>query len=430
MNDSKNIENLADEKPLVCISRPALAYSATLLYFLYISDLAARVGVNVVFPQMQAELGLSDSQVGLIGSAVMVGMLLFVMPFTYMADKFSKKKAVLAMGTLWGLGTLLCGVLSSFSAILLGRFMVGVGNSGYAPVSISMLTSWFKRSMWSRAISIYNTSNGFGPAIGTWAAGAAIVAFGDWRAAFFVLGIPTLVLVFLALFMKDANICTNDEKNKVSVSTIINVTLKNFPLLMVCCSVGSGFLVIAGNTVWIPMYLSRDMGWAPQKIATQMALVYFVTGFASNILAGLILDFGCKFTPRFRVLFPAILYIFAGLGFAFFFAYQNFLGIWLGIFFFMAAPVASNTATQELVPAQFKSSALGFYVLFLQCIGALGPILMGVLSESFGLMNTMIYAQGFLFLGALFFIIASVPYKKQVGKALLETQKCAGAECA
>lgn len=430
MSNSKNIENLADEKPLVPISRPALAYSATILYFLYISDLAARFGVNVVFPQMQAELGLSDSQVGFIGSILMIGMVVFAMPFAYMADKFSKKKSVIAMGTIWGTGTLICGTLSSFSAILLGRFMVGAGNSGYAPVSISMLTSWFKRSMWSRAISIYNTSNGFGPAIGTWAAGAAVAAFGNWRAAFFVICIPTFVLVFLALFMKDANVCTSDEKNKVSISTIFNVTMKNFPLMMVCFSVGFGFLVIAGNGVWIPMFLSREMGWTPQEIATQMGLVFLVTGFVGNISAGFILDFGCKITPRFRVFFPSLLYILAGLSFAFFFSSKDFIGVWLGMLFFMAAPVATNTATQELVSAQFKSSALGFYVVFLQCVGAVGPTLMGVLSESFGLMNTLIYAQGFLFLGALFFIIASIPYNKQVEKALLETQKCAEAECA
>ena len=413
-----------EEKPLVPISKPSLVYSVTILWLLYIFDLAARMGVNVIFPQMQADLGLSDAQIGLIGSASMIGMVLLVLPFSYFADKYSKKKAVLAMSSTWCLGTFLCGGLSSFGSLILGRFMVGAGNSGYCPVSISMLTSWFKRSMWSRVISVYNTANGLGTALGTWAAGAVVVYFGTWRAAFFVLAIPTLVLVILAFFMKDANVRTTDIKNKVQISTILNATVKNFPLMMVCCAVGVGFLVIAGNMIWIPMYLSRDMGWTTTEIATKMAIVFLVTGLTANIIAGFILDWGCKINARFRVIFPAFLYIIVGLSFMWFFAYQDFRGIWVANFCFMMAPVATNTATQELVSAQFKSSALGFYVVFLQCVGACGPVLMGGLSGTFGLMNTMIYAQGFLFLGALCFIIASFSYTQQLNRALIETQKC------
>lgn len=413
-----------DEKPLVPLTKRSLIYSVSILYLLFVADLASRLGVNVVFPQMQQELGLSDGQVGMIGSILMVGMVSFVMPFSYFADKISKKKAVLCMSTLWGAGTLISGAVSSFAPMLAGRFLVGAGNSGYAPVSISMLTSWFKRSVWSRVISVYNTSNGIGTALGTWAAGAAVAAFGTWRAAFWCLGIPTLLLVFLCLFIKDANVRTTDTQNKVSIRTVLDVTVKNFPLMAICVSVGVGFLVIAGNMVWIPMYLSRDMGWSSGEIASRMAIVFLVTGLVSNLIAGFILDWGCRITPRFRVFFPALLYVLTGAGFMYFFACKDFAGMWFSNFFFMMAPVATNTATQELVPAQFKSSSLGFYVVFLQCVGALGPALMGLLSERFGLMDTMYYAQGFLFLGALGFLIASFGYTKQFNKALIESQKC------
>jgi len=419
-----DVTTAAEDKAMVPLTKPALVYSAVVLWLLYTLDLAARMGVNVIFPQMQADLGLSDAQIGLIGSVVMIGMGVFVLPFSYFADKVSKKKAVIMMSSIWCAGTFICGGLSSFGALMVGRFMVGTGNSGYCPVSISMLTSWVRRSMWSRIISLHNTSNGIGTALGTWAAGAAMVSFGSWRAAFFVLAIPTLVVVILAFFIKDANVRTTNTQNKVEISTILNAVVKNFPLVMVCCAVGVGFLVIAGNMVWIPMFLSRDMGWETTEIATQMAIVFLVTGLSSNILAGFILDFGCKISARFRVIFPAICYIITGLAFMWFFAYQDFRGIWVSNFAFMMAPVATNTATQELVSAQFKSSALGFYVVFLQCVGAFGPVLMGGLSGTFGLANTMIYAQCFLFLGALCFIIASFTYTKQVNKALIETQKC------
>lgn len=84
-----------NEKTLIPLTRHSLAYSISILYLLFIADLASRLGVNVVFPQMQQELGLSNNQVGMIGSILMVGMFSFVMHFSYFSDKISKKKAVL-----------------------------------------------------------------------------------------------------------------------------------------------------------------------------------------------------------------------------------------------------------------------------------------------------------------------------------------------
>lgn len=420
-------EKFNDDIPMVEISKPSLIYSVSILYGLFIFDLACRVGINVVFPDMQKELGLNDTEIGLLGSILMVGMVTFVMPFSYFADKVSKKKAVLCMSSLWGLGTIISGLSNSFISLVCGRFIVGMGNSGYVPVSISMLTSWFKRSLWSRVISLYNTSNGIGTALGTFLAGSAVAFYGNWRAGFAILAIPTIILIILAFFIKDANICVDEEENKVSTKTIISTIIKNTPLFLVCISVGIGFLAIMGNALWIPMFLSREMGWTASEIGQQISLVYLVTGFAGNILAGFILDYGCKISIRFRVIFPAIIYVLVAISFIYFFTHKNFLAIWFANFFYMMAPVASNTATQELVPAHFKSSALGFYVVFLQCVGALGPVFMGRISEIIGLQNAMIYAQGFLFLGAIFFILSSFSYKKQVDKVIAENAACS--EC-
>ena len=54
---------------------------------LFLLDFAARLGITAVFPAMQKDLGLSDSQVGVAGSAVLLGMTVFVLPFSFLADK-------------------------------------------------------------------------------------------------------------------------------------------------------------------------------------------------------------------------------------------------------------------------------------------------------------------------------------------------------
>ena len=126
------------EEPAVPVSRPRFMFAFVVLYMLFLLDFSARLGVTSVFPAMQKALGLTDSQIGVAGSAVLCGMTLFVLPLSFIADKTSKKKAITLMSGLWGVGCLLCGLVSNFFLILLGRFMVGMGNASYAALGWSV----------------------------------------------------------------------------------------------------------------------------------------------------------------------------------------------------------------------------------------------------------------------------------------------------
>ena len=136
----------ASDEPTSPVGKKWFLFGFGVLYMLFLLDFAARLGITAVFPAMQKDLGLSDSQVGVAGSAVLLGMTVFVLPFSFLADKGSKKHAVNLMSAVWGVGCTLCGLVSHLFLIVLGRFMVGIGNASYAPVSVSMLTSWTRRS--------------------------------------------------------------------------------------------------------------------------------------------------------------------------------------------------------------------------------------------------------------------------------------------
>ena len=82
------------EEPAVPVSRPRFMFAFVVLYMLFLLDFSARLGVTSVFPAMQKALGLTDSQIGVAGSAVLCGMTLFVLPLSFIADKTSKKKEI------------------------------------------------------------------------------------------------------------------------------------------------------------------------------------------------------------------------------------------------------------------------------------------------------------------------------------------------
>ena len=94
------------------------------------------------------------------------------------------------MSLLWGVGCTLCGFVTNLFLILGGRVLVGIGNSSYAPVSVSLLTSWTKKSRWGSAIGIYNSSMAVG-----------LAGLYGWRVSFMVIGGLTLVFAVLSMFL-------------------------------------------------------------------------------------------------------------------------------------------------------------------------------------------------------------------------------------
>lgn len=151
-------QSTSDTSPLVPLSRSKLILSMTILYLLFASDLWARVGINALLPVLQKDLQLTDIQIGMLGSAVLIGMISFVLPASYLADKWSRRGTVCLMGLTWSIGTILCGLVPSMAMLVLGRFLVGGGNSSYAPASVAMLTNWYPKKSWGKVIGLYNTS--------------------------------------------------------------------------------------------------------------------------------------------------------------------------------------------------------------------------------------------------------------------------------
>ena len=63
------------------------------MYGLFVIDFISRVGINAIFLVVQADLGLSDMEVGMMGSIVLLGMAILVLPVSFLGEKYSPKKS-------------------------------------------------------------------------------------------------------------------------------------------------------------------------------------------------------------------------------------------------------------------------------------------------------------------------------------------------
>ena len=89
----------------------------------------------------------------------------------------------------------------------------------------------------------------------------------------------------------------------------------------------------------------------------------------------------------------------------------------LGVMLFLIPVTGIHIATQELVPARYKASAYGTYVTFLQGLGFFGPMLVGALSDAFGLNIAIVYVQFVFVLGALMLLCAGFTYQGDFDRA-------------
>lgn len=411
----------AGDKPLIYVEPKKRRVFFVILYLLFIFDFISRIGINSIFPVIQSDLGLSDTQVGMMGSVVLVGMAVLVLPVSFLGEKYSPKKAISLSALVWSVGTFLSGIAGNFSLLLSSRFLVGAGNSAYAPLSNSMLTSMYSKKEWGRTIGLYNTAMSLGMALGALVFAHLAENFG-WRMAFYTVSAISFLLTIASLALPDPKAMMNlqsgekaadDSKKKTSVNVkdALHILGSNKALLGVCLGAGLGGLVNQGILSWLSIYFVREMDMSLGFAATLISVLSLLTAFGYPI-GGTIMDRWYKFDRRCRVLLPSICLAIAVVGFIVGFRFRLIPAIFIGCLCITTASTSYHVSTQELVPTWYKSVSYGVYVLFLKFFGAMGPVLTGFLSETFGLIPALSIIQVCLLVSIVVFLLTSRVYIK------------------
>jgi len=184
------------------LSKFSTYYIFTLLFLLYFFDYVDRMIVTSLFPHIQKEWGLTDTQSGLLVSVVYWSIVAFVFPVSILVDRWSRKKTIAIMALLWSLATALCAFTKSFPQLLMTRSGIGIGEAGYAPAGTAMLSGLFPPEKRSRMMGLWNMSIPLGIAVGI-AVGGFVAQHWGWRHAFGLVALPGAIAAILFFFVKD-----------------------------------------------------------------------------------------------------------------------------------------------------------------------------------------------------------------------------------
>ncbi len=246
-------------------------------------------------PLIQKEFNLSDSQVGLLGSAFLLVYAVAAVPFGYWADRGVRKTVVAAGVAIWSLATLFTGFAHSFPQLFVSRAVLGIGEAGYYPAGTSLLSDYFPKEQRGRTMSIWGAGSTFGIAVGFAGGGYIAEKFG-WRSAFFFAAVPGILFALLAFGLREP-LRGSAEKIGRAVERIHDASLRNFVDLLRIRTLRATILsqtllyfVLASNAFWLPILLTRRFNLSVGKAGLLAGVVLVAGGLIGTLAGGWIAD--------------------------------------------------------------------------------------------------------------------------------------------
>ncbi len=364
-----------------------------MLLVVYIFNFIDRQILSILAAPIQADLDLSDGQMGLLGG-ISFALLYSTMavPLAALADRTSRSWVIAVSLAAWSGFTALCGLAQNFWHIFLARLGVGIGEAGGVAPSYALIGDYFPSKQRATALSIYSLGIPVGSGLGV-LMGGYIAATVDWRAAFFAVGLAGVIIVpVFKLLVRDKakpkvaadNPAPLPQTPALKETAAVLARKKSFWFLAFGAATSS--MLGYGIAFWLPSLLIRSFGFDLVGASRFFGAILLIGGVIGVLAGGLLADRLGGRDRAFYAWLPGVAFflgapLFAAgitssdwkLAFVLFLLPQALAYIWLG-------PVLS--AVQHLVVPAARSTASALFLLINNLIGLGGGIYaLGALSD-------------------------------------------------
>jgi predicted MFS family arabinose efflux permease len=369
-----------------------------LLMLSYMLSIIDRRIVEILADPISRELGLSDTQIGLMsGLSFAIFYTALGIPLARFADNPRTNRVTLISICLavWSCATALGGLAQNFVQMLIARIAVGAGEAGCTPSAASLVADFVAPNRRARAMAFYGLGVPLGTLFGLSMGGLLADVFG-WRLAMLMVGAPGLLLAgAILLFIKEPRRDVEGAREHAEalaaqrpgiLEVLREISSSRAFMWMLFGNCCSSFLA-NGKMVFQILYLIRIHQLSPGTVGVDLGIAIGILGLAGTWVGGVIGDhFGSK-NPRHYltipilgtlISFPVLLIGYTthntGLAIVLIAVPQFLNGLGFG----------PNYATiQGLVRPQARAMAVSLKLLVQVLIGTgLGPLGFGLLSDA------------------------------------------------
>jgi predicted MFS family arabinose efflux permease len=366
-------------------------YVLGVLFVVYIFNFVDRQILTVLLIPIQKEFGATDQQMGLLTGLAFALFYTFAgIPLARIADTRSRTMLITVGLTAWSALTAMSGFARSFIQLALARVGVGVGEAAATPAAHSLIADYFPPERRSRALAIYSIGSNVGMLVGLSIGGIIAEHFG-WRAAFFLVGAPGLLMAVIVKMtvrepprgLSEANQMTPKSQTTFQVLRYM-FSLSSFRNL---CFAASFFAISGyGMMTWTPAFFMRIHKTSIQETGMILGVIFGFGGAVGAYIGGLTCDKLSIRDPRWSMWISAI-GASAMIPFSLLFLFSS--NATLAVVSFTPsliigslyiAPTFSMVQGLAKLNMRAMAAAILFFVLNLLGLG-LGPYLVGLFSD-------------------------------------------------
>jgi MFS family permease len=155
--------------------------------------------ISTSLPQMAQSFQVSPSQMSAAITSYLISLAIFIPISGWIADRFGARFVFCGAIAFFTLGSVLCGLSESLSALVMSRIAQGFGGAMMTPVGRLILTRTFPKDQLMKAMSYYMLPGMLGPTMGP-LVGGFITTYFSWHWNFFI-NVP-IGFVGIALALK------------------------------------------------------------------------------------------------------------------------------------------------------------------------------------------------------------------------------------
>lgn len=385
----------------------AVAVLTAINFFNYID----RFIVTALLPDIQAELSLSNTAAGALGTAFIFVYALTSPLFGWAGDRGRRTRWMAVGVAVWSLATGLAGVARSFGALFAARATVGVGEAAYGTITPALLSDYVPQNRRGGVMAVFSAAIPVGSALGYVLGGVLGARFG-WRSAFFAVGFPGLLLALAVYFMREPERGRFDppgERALVPLREAYRELWRSRVYVWTVIGYIAYTFAIGGLAFWMPSYIRLARGLPQEDGMLLFGGITVVTGFVGTLVGGYVGDKLQDRTPNGYVLLSVVsMALGASASFAALLARDTTVFIVLltvGELFIFANTGPVNALIVNTVPPGVRATASATAILLIHLLGdAISPALLGALADSSSLANAMLIIPAVFLLAGVFWL--------------------------
>ena len=408
MSPGKGMITSGDSAPLTLSYR---RYALGLLLAVNLLNYIDRQVLFAVFPLIKADLNITDTELGLLGSAFMVSYMVIAPLFGWLGDRWSRVKLASAGVVVWSLATALAGFAPGYRTLLAARATVGIGEASFGTVSPGLVSDLFSKEQRGRVLSWFYVAIPVGSALGYLLGGVLGHRLG-WHAAFLMVGLPGLILAVPLWFLRtparggDAVAPIASKKGATGYSAFVH----NRAFVSNTLAMAAMTFAIGGLAQWLPSFLFRFHALNVEKANMLFGATTVLAGILGTLAGGWLGDRLQKKSKKGYLLVSGWGFLIGAPFAAWAILAPGLVGcmsaIFIAEFFLFLNTGPLNTVIINVTKSTVRAMAFALNIFFIHALGdAVSPSIIGWLSDQWGLRSALLLTPLVMVLAGVFCFI-------------------------